>query len=48
MDYKSAYYDSYDEAIVKSDINPESIEAAAPAVQGAEEMFFAWTIFLIS
>lgn len=45
---KSAYYISMNEAIEKYDLIPESIPFAAPDIQGTEELFFAFTMFLIS
>ena len=44
---KSAYYTSMEEAVEKYNLIPESIPFAAPDLQGTEELFFAFTMFLI-
>lgn len=45
---KSAYYTSMEEAIEKYNLIPEAIPFAAGDLQGNEELFFAFTMFLIS
>ncbi|QSX07634.1 hypothetical protein J0B03_07265 [Alkalibacter rhizosphaerae] len=45
---KSEYYTSMEEAIEKYNLIPEAVPFAAGDLQGTEEMFFAFTMFLIS
>lgn len=47
-EFKSEYYTSMEQAIEKYNLIPESIPFAAGDLQGTEEMFFAFTMFLIS
>lgn len=47
MEFKSAYYVSFNNAIAKYGLKPESIPFAAEGFQGPEEMFYGWSIYLI-
>lgn len=48
MDFKSAYYDSFNETLEKYGISPEAVPYAGETLQGMEEMFFGFTMFLIA
>ena len=47
MDYKSAYYDSFNATLEKYGIEPEAIPYVMDTLQGVEEMFFGFSMFLI-
>ncbi|NTW72077.1 MAG: hypothetical protein HGA49_07545 [Eubacteriaceae bacterium] len=47
-DMNSEYYLSFPDAVEKYSIDPEAIPFAAENFQSVEEMFFAFTMFLIS
>lgn len=46
MDFQSAYYDSFNETLEKYGLSPETIPYVGE-IQGAEEMFFGFSMFLI-
>lgn len=47
MEFRSEYYISFSEYMEENNIAPEDAEIIAPAIQGAEEMDFAFAMFLI-
>lgn len=48
MDLQSVYYDSFHTAIEKYGLEPQVVPISAGDVQGPEEMFFGWAIYLLS
>lgn len=47
MEFKSEYYKSFPEYVEENNISPEDANLMAPSIQGAEEMDFAFAMFLI-
>jgi len=47
MEFKSEYYKSFPEYMLENNINPEDANLIAPAIQGPEEMDFAFAMYLI-
>ncbi|MFZ7120273.1 MAG: hypothetical protein ACOWWH_04920 [Eubacteriaceae bacterium] len=47
MEFKSEYYKSFPDYMVENNISPEDAAIIAPAIQGPEEMDFAFAMFLI-
>ncbi len=48
MNLKSEYYSDFDETMEKYDIPEEAYPFAAEGFQSVEDLFFGFTIFLIT
>lgn len=47
MDFKSEYYKTFPEYMIKNNISPEDAEVIAPSIQSQEEMMFAFIMSLL-